>query len=286
VKKTSSKTHWLIDLGLMVGFLAAFYLNLTGINLHQWLGLAVTFLALVHLILHWDWIVAVISRFFMKTCGRSRVYLLLDVLLMVGATVIFETGLVISTWFNLNLTNYADWLDIHVYSSVITLGLTVLKLGLHWRWIVNIAQKSFSRRRALRVIHTLKPVPVPIPVNQKRVDRRQFLVLMGAVGGASVLAASNVLSKVKNVQSAAVTQSITTAQEVATAIPTTAQTTTPAVENITVPTATPTALPQVASVTTDQGCNVRCPRGCSYPGHCRRYTDSNNNNRCDLGECL
>jgi hypothetical protein len=285
VKKTLPKTHWLIDLGLMVGFLAAFYVNLTGIGLHQWLGVAVTILALVHLILHWDWVVAVISRFFMKTCGRSRLYLLLDVLLMVGATVIFETGLVISTWFNLNLTNYPDWLDIHVYSSVITLGLTVLKLGLHWRWVVNIAQKSFSRRRALPVIQMLKPVPVPIPMNQKRVDRRQFLVLMGAVGGASVLAASNVLSKVKNVQSAAVTQSTATAQEVGTVVPTAAQTT-KAVESAIAPTATATALPQVASITTTLSCTVRCPRGCSYPGHCRRYTDSNKNGRCDLGECL
>lgn len=285
MKKTSSKTHWLIDLGLMVGFLVAFYLNLTGIRLHEWLGLAVTILALVHLILHWDWVVAVFSRFFMKSTGRSRIYFFLDFLLMLGAVVMFETGLVISTWFNLNLTNYADWLDIHVYSSVITLGLTVLKLGLHWRWIVNIAQKSFSRRKAVPVIHTLKPVPVPIPVNQKRVDRRQFLVLMGAVGGASVLAASNVLSKVKVAQSATVNQSTTIAQEAATAIPTAVQTMT-FDESTTTPTATPTALPQVAALTTTQGCTVRCPRGCSYPGHCRRYTDSNNNNRCDLGECL
>jgi hypothetical protein len=34
------------------------------------------------------------------------------------------------------------------------------------------------------------------------------------------------------------------------------------------------------------GCVVRCERGCSYPGHCRRYTDSNQNGRCDLGECV
>lgn len=27
-----------------------------------------------------------------------------------------------------------------------------------------------------------------------------------------------------------------------------------------------------------------CNRDCSYPGHCRRYTDQNNNGRCDLGE--
>lgn len=33
-------------------------------------------------------------------------------------------------------------------------------------------------------------------------------------------------------------------------------------------------------------CQVLCGKRCSYPGHCRRYTDTNNNGRCDLGECL
>ena len=37
---------------------------------------------------------------------------------------------------------------------------------------------------------------------------------------------------------------------------------------------------------TSGACFQQCPRGCSYPGHCRRYTDANGNNRCDLGECL
>jgi hypothetical protein len=35
----------------------------------------------------------------------------------------------------------------------------------------------------------------------------------------------------------------------------------------------------------DQSCVVQCGRRCSFPGHCRRYTDTNGNNRCDLGEC-
>lgn len=40
-----------------------------------------------------------------------------------------------------------------------------------------------------------------------------------------------------------------------------------------------------ASSSTASGA-ARCPRGCSYPGHCRRYTDANSNGRCDLGESV
>ena len=289
MKKTTPKTHWLIDLGLLVGFIAAFYVNLTGIGLHQWLGLTVTILALVHLLLHWDWVVEVSRRIFTKTSGRARLYLLMDILLMLGAVVMFETGLAISTWFNLNLMSYVVWLDIHVYSSVITLGITVLKLGLHWRWVVAVAQKSFRRRRILQVGSPLEPVAVPIPVNRQRVDRRQFLVLMGVVGGASVLAASNVLAKVKDVQSASVSQLTNGVEQAAITIPTaapTAEATTASVVGSTTPASTATALTQVAAIPSSQSCTVSCPRGCSYPGHCRRYIDSNNNNKCDLGECL
>lgn len=282
--KTSSKTHWWIDLFLLVGFLAAFYVNLTGISLHQWLGLAITILALVHLILHWDWVTAIFTRFFMKSSARARIYLLLDILIMLGAAVMVETGLVISTWFNLDLPNYADWLDIHIYSSVITLGITVVKLGLHWRWIVCVAKKAFGKHAALPVARPLQPVVVPTPVDQKRVDRRQFLMLMGAVSGVSVLAATNVLSRVNAVQSEAETQLASNEALAETTSPTA---TLPYSTGVTpVPIATVNTIPQAAAVTTSQTCTVRCPRGCSYPGHCRRYTDSNNNGRCDLGECL
>ena len=289
MKKTSQKTHWWIDLGLLLGYLFSFYLELTGLALHQWLGVGVTILALIHLILHWDWVVCVFSRFFGKTSGRSRVYLLLDILIMVGAVLIFETGLVISTWFNLDLSNYLSWLDIHVYASIITLGLTVLKLGLHWRWIVSMVKKIFAPTPALRVPMPGQPAAIPVPVNQKLVDRRQFLAIMGTVGGASALATANLISYFRNTQTTSVVQAAEVSTEVAqvqaTAADAAATPQTSVNQSATgVPTAT--ALPQVAYNQTTASCTVRCPRGCSYPGHCRRYIDSNQNNTCDLGECL
>jgi hypothetical protein len=48
-------------------------------------------------------------------------------------------------------------------------------------------------------------------------------------------------------------------------------------------TAEPIAVPTQEVVA---ACTVRCPKGCSFPGRCRRYTDQNSNGLCDLGECL
>ena len=205
---------------------------------------------------------------------------------MLGVVVMVETGLMISTWFSLDLYNYAAWLDIHIYSSVITLGITVLKLGLHWRWIVCNAKKIFARRDTLRIPQPLTPILMPLPVNQKSVDRRHFLILMGAVGAASAVAASNVFSKIKDVESATVTQSVTSSTK-ASLVPSTATILpTTALQTSATPAPVVTAEPAATYTSPVTSCTVRCPRGCSYPGHCRRYTDANQNNRCDLGECL
>ncbi len=289
MKKPSQKTHWWIDLGMFLGYLLCFYLDLTGVVLHQWLGLSVTILALVHLLLHWDWVTSVFTRFFGRTTARSRIYLLLDMLIMVGAVMMFETGLAISTWFALDLNNFGTWLDVHVYASIITLGLVVLKLGLHWRWIAKTAKKAFAIRGMGQLPLPGQPAAIPVPAAAKEVDRRQFLALMGLVGGASTLAAANVISYFKTAQSVSTVQaaeiSTGVAQVQATAsVPTaTAQA---SVTQAATAAPTPTALPQVVSSPSASNCTVRCPRGCSYPGHCRRYTDSNQNNKCDLGECM
>jgi hypothetical protein len=89
--------------------------------------------------------------------------------------------------------------------------------------------------------------------------RREFLRLMG---GISVFAAIAAGSAVDALRQTAVT---TTSTQNGAANQSTAATSTQAQSS--------------------NSCTVRCNKGCSYPGHCRRYTDSNNTGRCDLGEC-
>ena len=294
MNKHKQKYNWLIDTAIMTGFLLSFFLDETGLPLHQWLGLGVAVLVLVHLYLHWDWVIAVAKRIFGKKCGRARIYLLLDTLIMLGAVVILETGLAISTWFNLDFYNFGTWVDIHIYSSLITLGLVVVKVGLHWRWIVTTAGKIFNRKPGIRIQQPLRPSPVPASVTElsKNVNRRQFLVLMGVVGTASVVAASNVLSRAKAVQSAALESSSALSTTSALSEPELAYSqvnpSTASEGVVPTPSVTATTVPQMAYTNPGQSpnCQVRCPKGCSYPGQCRRYIDTNQNRKCDLGECI
>lgn len=304
MKNNKQNKNWWIDALMMAGYLFCFYLDLTGVAGHQWLGVALGVLAVIHLWLHMDWVKAVTKRLFGKGCARNRWYYLLDVLIVAGFIVILETGLIISTWLDLAIANYIAWLDVHIYASFATLGLIVVKVGMHWRWVVSITGKIWGgtvKPAPMKpAAHTLVPVSVAVQATRQGIGRREFLAMMGVVSLGSLLAVSNVLSEngvngqindgstngIDTVSAAAEAPTATTVSESAQqagdsqASNSTAPTAAPATST---PAATETAQPAVQSATV---CTVQCPRGCAFPGQCRRYTDQNANGLCDLGECL
>lgn len=249
----TQKSRWLVDAILFSGFIAAFFLNLTGLAVHQWLGLAVFAMAIYHLFDHDAWVNSVTGRFFGKLAARSRLYYLLDAALMVGLAAITATGLVISSWLNLTIASYEAWLVVHITASIATLLVTVVKLALHWRWIVLTTKSIFFRQS------TLKPRPT---AGAALLGRREFVRLMGVVGVSSGIA---LVSSVKSLQASGDAES-GDATNTTSISPSSARS-------------------APGSASTSSTCSARCRRGCSYPGHCRKYTDANGNGRCDLGEC-
>jgi len=215
------------------------------------------------------------EKFLGQTSRQARRYYVINASLMSGFAVILVTGLMISSWFALSLENYAAWKDAHVAASIITLLVVVVKIGLHWRWIVKTAQRLFSVPDASAT--TALPMQ-PVPMSAQ-MDRRRFLTLMGAVGVASVIAISNVRDDEKGVLADGSTLPGLIPEETGQE-----KTTSSAQSQSSSQQATPT--PSKSSASTSSGCVVRCNKGCSYPGRCQRYVDTNKNNRCDLGECL
>ena len=280
------KWNWMTDAVLLVGVLAAFFLDLTGLPLHQWLGVAVGLLAGYHFLLHRDWVKSVTLRFWGQTSKQAQRYYVIDASLMFGFAAILVTGLMISSWFALPLENYAAWRDAHVAASIITLLVVAGKIGLHWRWIVNTAQRLFPAPDAPATT-ALPRQAVPASA---QMDRRRFLTLMGTVGVAAVIAISHVLDDEKGILADESVRAGLIPEEAG------QQKTAPGAQSLgssQQATPTPITLPSASSPSTTSSANpsaaacvVRCNKGCSYPGHCRRYVDTNKNNRCDMGECM
>jgi hypothetical protein len=260
---TKQKTNGWVDLILFAGFIITFFLDLTGVEIHQWIGIFGGALAAYHLLIHRDWVDAVSKRFFINTSNRSRLYYLIDAVLLLGFTLIVGTGLVISTWLNLALGNYQGWLTVHIVVSISTLVALFVKLGLHWRWIARMAQNTASQPASVpsKVLAAQRVKANPSPMS-----RREFLQVMSVVSVASFLALVNASKGLAETTATTTDETNTTAQT----------------NQISTDT-TNSSSPSSSSSSTN--CAIRCGKRCSYPGHCNRYVDTNNNNRCDLGEC-
>lgn len=281
MKAKKPQVNWWIALVLFSGFLISFYLDLTGLELHQWLGVGLGALAAYHLLVHWHWVEAVTRRFFGRTSREAREFYVVDAGVMLGFLSILVSGLVISSWLNLPLANYTTWSDVHIIASIATMGLIVLKIGVHWKWIVNTARRSvFGPEVPGRGESPTRPAA------SAALSRRDFVRLMGLAGVGAVFAVSRAASGLQVLQAGAAalddaSQVTDTAGSAGTSSGTTGGTSGDTSSGTT---------GDAAGGTSDSGstgaCTVRCNRGCSYPGHCRRYTDSNGNGKCDFGECV
>jgi hypothetical protein len=273
---TKQKHNWWIDFVLFAGFITTFFLDLTGVEAHQWIGIFGGALAAYHLLLHLDWVEAVSKRFFTKTSGQARLYYVTDALLLLGFVLIGVTGLVISTWLNLSLSNFAAWLNIHITISIATLMILLLKLVFHWRWIVRTTRKIWAEP----VMKPARnPAVQPAKVSSGHMGRREFLQVMCIVGAASFLALANA--------SKSLAKTVASIETFATDEVDTAETTVTEDNNTQSNSNSVTSSNRSSSSSSSSSrCTARCRKNCSYPGHCHDYVDVNNNGRCDLGECV
>jgi len=268
---------WLINFTLLGAFIATFFLDLTGVSLHQWLGLASGAIALFHLVNHWQWVKAITQRFFQNASNSARINYLLDATLGLGMTLIILTGVIISTWLGVTGNAFEVIRYVHVFSSITTLIVLLGKLVLHWKCIAGAIKMFFTKKS----IPSFQNLPAHNCENPAAISRREALRTLGSIS----LAGGFVLVKAITSLDFPVIGEDLQNEQIETATPSPVDDTSPA-DNFqqAAPTPAATAIPNQNQAVTN--CVVRCPNSCLYPGRCRRYTDRNNNGKCDLGECL
>ncbi len=154
--KRSNRTmvNMAVDLSIFVAFLVATAPRLSGLAIHEWLGLALGAALLTHLLLHWSWLVGVTRRFFGKVAWSARLNYVLNTLLFIAFTIIIVTGVLISEvampLLGISFANDRLWENLHRVASDATVLLVGLHVAVHWRWIVNVVRRIFTRRPGLR----------------------------------------------------------------------------------------------------------------------------------------
>lgn len=109
-----NRRQWWLDAFLLMLFIATFFLDLTGVVLHQWFGIIEGAIILAHVVTHWTWIVTVGSNLAMDAPRRAKFYWFINATLFFGFAAIIFTGVMMSTCLNLALPNYDTWYQIHL----------------------------------------------------------------------------------------------------------------------------------------------------------------------------
>ena len=149
-------TFWL-DVTLLVSVCALQTVSFTGLVVHEWLGLAMVGMVLVHLLLAWSWIASQSRRLFAWQSLRERINYLLNLTLFAGVTAAIFSGILISQQAIPALTGTQAapdmdwrWDTLHNDFSGMVLILAGFHLAVNWDWVLAAGEKLLSRLRRFR----------------------------------------------------------------------------------------------------------------------------------------
>ncbi|HBY08654.1 MAG TPA: hypothetical protein DEH22_13045 [Chloroflexi bacterium] len=178
-----TRNNWLIDAVLFLGAIIA---SLTGIyflflpvggyqggrnplygvtifferhtweDLHLWFGLLMIVAALVHIVIHWNWIVSMARRVWGElTQGqnrfnrRSRYNLLINAAIGLSFIITALSGLYLffvpggshGVVDPVILFTRTTWDLIHTWAGILMIAAAVIHFSIHWRWVVKVSGK-------------------------------------------------------------------------------------------------------------------------------------------------
>ncbi len=146
------KSRYWVDVILLILFVAAASQKATGNFIHEWLSLALILPLVVHLLMHWQWLVNIPKKLFSpKLALKIRINILLNGLLYLSLLLVMLSGVMISKdalpTLGLFITRDHFWNAIHHLSTNYLLGFIGVHIAMHIYWITR-QTKSIFRKRA------------------------------------------------------------------------------------------------------------------------------------------
>ena len=132
--------------------------HLTGLDLHEWLGITLIAAILVHLLVHWGWMEARATQAIRRSRARRGAFALnAGLFAAMGTTLI--SGVVISKVAapnRLSPTDYLRWHGIHEQATLLTVLLLGAHLALNWNRIRSaLVARARTRRTGESRLATL-----------------------------------------------------------------------------------------------------------------------------------
>jgi hypothetical protein len=179
-------------------------LDLTGLELHEWLGFALCPLVLLHVIWKWPWFTTQFRKSLRAPDTQVRVNALLNTILLVLMSAVLLSGVLNS---NQSIPLVGErfgsihvWREMHNWLNFTLLAWVALHLGLNWDWVVGL----FTPRRRGSQPAAKQPLPMRSMVRRAQPlcgDFRHGLTALTAVilsAGIAYFAMAALLGPPKN----------------------------------------------------------------------------------------
>lgn len=141
-------------------------------DLHTWGGVAMIVATIIHLGIHWLWVVSMARRTWKEVTGqcgcmnlRGRINLILNVIVALsfvvtavsGVYFLFATG---GRWAAdpLILFPRTTWDLIHTWAGVLLTVAAIIHFVIHWKWVTKVTRKMVGM--IIPSQHTDRPMPV------------------------------------------------------------------------------------------------------------------------------
>lgn len=130
-----------VDAVVLAAYLVAANPSFTGIPAHEWIGVGLFVLFVVHAAQHYDWVVETLCPSRARRPRHRAANLALDVLILLAFMVCTVSGLLTSgtvlASFGLYADGYYFWDPLHAASAKVLLALLIVHVVVHARMVAK-----------------------------------------------------------------------------------------------------------------------------------------------------
>lgn len=140
-----------VDAACLLAYLVAANPAVTGIGVHEWVGVGVLLAFLVHVAMHVDWVVEAVKSSVARPSWARTGNLVLDALIVVAFMTVTVSGLMVSgavlAAFGLYADGYYFWDPLHATAAKVLLALLLVHVVAHGKWLVGFFKNRKGERR-------------------------------------------------------------------------------------------------------------------------------------------
>lgn len=152
------KIKIVLDIIMFISIILLMKINITGLQLHEIIGICLFVIFIIHKIINFKWVKSVGKNILNKNMkSKSKIMFFLDLILFIFVTLNVITGIVVSKFILVSITvnNIETVTILHKFFAWWSLILISIHIGLHWENVVNYFERKFKSLKENKILQIL-----------------------------------------------------------------------------------------------------------------------------------